>query len=486
MSRRLVIPIVFAVIAAFGGAPVPVVAIAVPTITTIAAGGMQFSCAVTGTGGVKCWGENQTGQLGDGSTTSRMAPVDVVGLGSGVVSIAAGSSHACALTNRGGVKCWGNNYSGQLGDGTGVSATKPVEVSGLGAGVAAVATGYYSTCALTLDGAILCWGLDVAGGARPLAPIPVAGLVGDFVAVAVGSLHACALTAAGKVLCWGGNEHGQLGPEAVGRFSGVVPVTGLPPVRAIAAGDRHSCALTDAGAVLCWGSNRYGQLGVAPFPHTAVPVMVNGLPDGVSKLAAGYRHTCSLTQGGGLRCWGQNGFGQLGNGTSSTTFTPPTDVTGLTSGVSAVSAAERHTCAVADDGRGLCWGTNAHGQLGNQTGTNSKAPVQVDLATHLTIELGASRPVGPLPAGAAVTFTASVRPSGPGHPPIVVRFEVYRRVDGVWRRHATRNLSTDAAGRATLRWTFATVGLRYVRAMALENAAYAASRWSPRIDYAVR
>ncbi|MBK9232333.1 MAG: hypothetical protein IPO15_16155 [Anaerolineae bacterium] len=125
--------------------------------------GADHTCAVTADGGVKCWGVNDRGQLGDGTTEQRGAPVDVSGLMSGVVAVSAGRGHTCALTTAGGVKCWGSNEFGQLGDGTGAAQLTPVDVVGLTAGVTAISAGGEHTCALTTAGGPKCWGNNIHG-----------------------------------------------------------------------------------------------------------------------------------------------------------------------------------------------------------------------------------------------------------------------------------------------------------------------------------
>ncbi len=357
------------------------------TSATAISAGYLHTCAVTAGGGVKCWGDNSDGQLGDGTTTNSAVPVDVTGLTSGVEAISAGAGHTCAITAGGGVKCWGENSDGQLGDGTTTNSAVPVDVTGLTSGVQAISAGYEHTCALTTPGGVMCWGSNYQGelgigstATNSVIPVDVHGLASGVQAISAGSSDTCALTTAGGVKCWGGNNYGQLGSGSTAANSVIpVDVIGLTTgVQAIAVQGGHACALTTAGGVKCWGDNYDGQLGNASRTNSAIPVDVYGLTSGVRAVTAGYWHTCALSTSGALECWGWNAEGELGyGGTNNWVWEIPVYVIGLTASVRAISAGHYHTCALDTAGGVGCWGWNSSGQLGDGTTTESATPVEV-------------------------------------------------------------------------------------------------------------
>ena len=354
------------------------------------AAGTYHTCAVTTAGGLKCWGQDTYGQLGDDAAlANKPTPVDVLGLTSGVASVAAGSGHTCAVATAGGLKCWGRDNYGQLGnDAALTNQPTPVDVAGLTSGMASVSGGTYHTCAVTAAGGVKCWGLDGNGQLgndatstnRPT-PVDAAGLTSGVAGVAAGNYHTCAVTTAGGVKCWGRDNYGQLGNDAaLTNQPTPVDVAGLTSgVASVAAGNNHTCAVTTAGGVKCWGYDGSGQLGNdAALTNQPTPVDVAGLTSGVASVAAGSSHTCAVTTAGGLKCWGRNTYSSLGNDAALVSQPTPVDVQGLTSGVVSVSAGLYHTCAVTTAGGLKCWGWDAYGQLGNDAAlADQPTPVNV-------------------------------------------------------------------------------------------------------------
>lgn len=356
----------------------------------------NHSCALSTVGSVKCWGNNSHGQLGDGSTTNSNVLEDVASFASGVASIAVGSSHTCALTVSAAVHCWGRNTYGQIGDGTTIDSNVAKPVNGLGSEVAAVTAGLYHTCALKKFGEVQCWGRDdlgQLGDATSLYssnPKTVTGLASDITAISAGSYHTCALTKSGEVQCWGYNGSGQLGRGNTTSTSGPALVVGLAGiVKSIGAGTYHTCALNTVGAVQCWGQN---QLDGNASAQMSIPKAVPGLADDVEVIAVGQEHTCSLSNTGLVSCWGKNSFGQLGDGTS-TSRDDAKPVSGLGAGIQALAAGGSHTCALSADGGVKCWGNNGQGQLGDDTTNQASTPKSVTAFTGGAIAIMAGRQV---------------------------------------------------------------------------------------------
>ncbi len=363
---------------------------ALADIIQVAAGG-DHTCALTKTGGVKCWGGNYAGQLGDGTTTQRTKAVDVVGLQSGVVQVSAGDNHTCAVMATGGIKCWGANYGGQLGNGTTTDSLVPVDVTlPPGKTAVAVSAGNAFTCALLNDGSVVCWGNNGVSG-QSSTPVAVTGLGGPATAITAGGGQACALLATGGIKCWGQNSSGQLGNgttansstpvdviaptmmASAGRANGVSS-TPLINAKAVEAGYFHTCALLNDGSVLCWGNNQSGQLGVPTVvSYSATPVVVT-LSGPMQALSAGGFSTCALSAGGGLTCWGNNVYGQLGAGVMNFVTSP----VNLVKSIGTLAAGSASTCLLTGSDVLKCWGSNSAGQLGNPAaGVSSSSPVNV-------------------------------------------------------------------------------------------------------------
>jgi alpha-tubulin suppressor-like RCC1 family protein len=331
--------------------------------TAVAPGWDGHSCAATSIG-AECWGSNPFGQVGTGGFEDADLPTPVAGLGH-VTSIAAGPGDTCAAA--GTVSCWGFDAYGSLGNAGSRSSALPLGVPGI-TGASLVSTNL-STCAIALGGALKCWGLNYFGQVGDgtttdrWTPAAVSGLGSGVTDVSVGYLHACAVAAAGGAKCWGNNWDGELGNGTFGSgdcaclFETPGDVFGLTSgVKAISAGLEHTCALTTGGAVKCWGDNQYGELGNGTTDTSALPVDVQGLSSGVTQLAAGVDFTCVVTTAGGVKCWGHGPLDESGQGSPVTT---PADVAGLDHGVASVSVGSDIACAVLTAGDVACWQAGA-------------------------------------------------------------------------------------------------------------------------------
>jgi alpha-tubulin suppressor-like RCC1 family protein len=345
--------------------------------------GGSHTCALTTSGAAKCWGRGNSGQLGNGATSNPNTPVGVSGMSSGVASIFAGESHTCALTTSGAAKCWGAGGNGRLGNGATSNSLTPMDVSGMSSGVVAIYAGWSHTCALTTSGAAKCWGAGGDGllgnGATvdSLTPVDVSGMSSGVASISAGGSHTCALTTSGAAKCWGKGDYGQLGNGATSNSNTPVGVSGMSSgVVVISAGGSHTCALTTSGAVKCWGAGGFGQLGNGATSNYNTPVDVSGMSSGVVAISVGIHHNCALTTSGAAKCWGGGFHGRLGNGATSD-YNTPVGVSGMSSGVAVISAGGEHTCALTTSGAAKCWGRGDYGQLGNGADSTFNTPVTV-------------------------------------------------------------------------------------------------------------
>jgi alpha-tubulin suppressor-like RCC1 family protein len=351
-------------------------------VTAVAAGN-SHTCALTTVGSVKCWGDNNYGDVGDGSAMQRYIPTDVTGLSSGVTAITAGYYYSCALTSAGKVKCWGQNTFGELGIGTmgpGTESSTPVDVVALTGmkGLAAGPDGDH-TCAITQGGSLKCWGFNGAGqlgdGTTMNQPSPVdcGTLTSGVTAVSTASAHTCALKMGGDLFCWGSNFSGQLGDGST--MNAPMPEMILSQTTTMTAFAENTCSVANSGQVSCWGANDQGQLGIGSMTPKHAPNNIFDLTS-FSAVAGGQSHVCALTVGGGVKCWGDDGYGQLGDG-GNTSQTQTVNVVGLSTGVVGIAAGGFHTCAIMATGGVKCWGDNQIGELGDGTTNSSSVPVDV-------------------------------------------------------------------------------------------------------------
>jgi alpha-tubulin suppressor-like RCC1 family protein len=391
--------------------------------------GDTFSCSA-GMLKTYCWGAGDAGQLGAGTTTDAVDPVEVEGFdyqdGDLVGAMSAGRAHTCALAwfdesdSGGELSCWGDNAEGQVGDGTTTQRSEPVEVE---QNVRQVATGADHTCAILDDGDVACWGRNDqgqlgAGAAGPsvLEPQPVPGL-SDVVDLAAGGDSTCAIDEDGGAWCWGADTDGQLGDGSGAGAGSAVPVEVVMAdvdgdFGQIEVGDRHACAVTEDGVAWCWGDDTDGQLGdgaAAADPSQPVEVTTD---DQLFSISAGADSTCAVALSGTTLCWGANAEGQLGTG-DRTDVDAPAEVdlsdiprspflgpgsgqaTAASGFLVEVTVGETHACGLDVQGNTYCWGDNSRGQIGDGTTDDALTPVATSLlpgpATDVEVTPGDGR-----------------------------------------------------------------------------------------------
>ena len=363
-----------------------------PTAATALATGARFSCALTIAGKAYCWGDGLAGEIGDSTYTPKIIPTAISGAHT-YVAIGAADETACALDRAGVAWCWGEDPTQPdvalsfKSVGVPVSAPRPL---------ASITVGRKFACGLDDGGTAYCWGqnqrgqLGVADTVARITATRVAGSV-RFTALAAGFWHACGLTTNGGIYCWGDNTYGELASGDTTMSSAPKQIAGGGTFRFISSGSIHSCAIATNGHTVCWGANFSGQLGDGTQTQRLAPVeAARGLTFAsvhAERANSIFTHTCGVTAGGDVYCWGWNSRAQLGaNGTTDactntlggSTFEcsyAPIRVAGL-SGVSGLDAGLEHTCALA--GRQVyCWGDNTYGELGDGSGQSHSGPVPI-------------------------------------------------------------------------------------------------------------
>ena len=330
--------------------------------------GRHHACMLRRTGGVQCWGGGTldlSTLLGNGGNFESYIPVDVVGLTSGVKKIVAGILHTCALTVEGAVKCWGTNEFGQLGNGTLINNGIAGTVSGLTSGVVDIAAHAQGNCAKMASGAIQCWGSSTGDGTFEIRTIPVEiSEVQNASQLDGGGWAMCAVVNR-SVKCWGANGYGVLGDGTTVKRAAPTDVIGLSGnVTQIATADFFTCAL-DNGGVKCWGYNGFGHLGAdTTAEFSATPLSVIGLESNVVKISTRAEHACALTIANDIYCWGANYAGQAGDGSFNNFKAKPVKMMDLFSNVTELTTLHTATCVRNDESDIQCLGVIASGRLG--------------------------------------------------------------------------------------------------------------------------
>lgn len=416
---------------------------------SVISGGQDHTCGITTTGVLKCWGDNSLAQLGNGTTTDQYSPV-VIDSGVSYSSVSAGKVHTCGITTTGVLKCWGYNGLGQLGDSaandSGQDYASLPHVIDSGVTYSAVSAGAASTCAITTLGVLKCWGENTSGqignglktwtdqgtSASQWTPLIVdsgttyssvsvgqdfscgvttsgrgkcwgsnyynqmgdlvdylvlspksSGFQLSSVAMSRSAYHSCGLVTDGYLKCWGENLEGQLGTGQRSTAESVpMMVDSTVKYSQVSLGEKFGCGLTKAGAIKCWGKNDQGQLGIGTTTSSYGPTLVDS-GTVYAQVSSGKTHSCAVTTNGVLKCWGYNNNGQLGDGGTTRSLSPEVIDTGVT--YASVSGGDNHTCGLTTDGVLKCWGLNSLGQLGDGTTTKRLIPTVIDLGVSYSV-----------------------------------------------------------------------------------------------------
>lgn len=283
-------------------------------------------------------------------------PVSIAALGMDIQTVSGGAgNHTCGVASNGKTYCWGENNWGQLGDGSAIDRYQPTAILN-DPGLASLASTFFATCGLTPKGQAYCWGSG-SWLSYPWSPTPVGGGL-RFVTLNPGTFSVCGLATDGVGYCWGANYNGQLGDGTTTARSTPTPVAGGLQLMNLVVGDKHGCGVTNTGEAWCWGSNQYGMLGDGTTTDHLLPAPV-ATTQRFTMLSLGNWHTCGLNAAGEAYCWGVNG---LGNGTGATELQPAKVVGGHT--FTTLTSGAAFTCGLTPSGAVYCWGMATKGELG--------------------------------------------------------------------------------------------------------------------------
>jgi alpha-tubulin suppressor-like RCC1 family protein len=350
---------------------------------TVAAGGAH-TCGVRNNGKLYCWGADAFGQVGDGDNPDPATTPRRIGTYEDWTAVTAGDSHTCGIRHGGKLYCWGWDELAQVGDGDNpIPAIVPRRI-GTFEDWSNIAAGFGHTCGIRHGGKLYCWGSDSDGqigdGDGDSSPVTTPLRIGSFEdwnTITAGGVYTCGIRHGGKLYCWGSNEHGQAGaggttddvttPRRVGSFEDWNNIT---------AGFTHTCGIRHGGKLYCWGDDSFGDVGDGPGFGSTSPVRIGTFEDWAN-VSAGAIHTCGVRANGKLYCWGWDLYGQVGDGDGdSSPVTTPRRI-GTFEDWSTSSAGQHHSCGIRHVGELYCWGEDLSGQIGD--GDGDSTPVSTPL-----------------------------------------------------------------------------------------------------------
>lgn len=331
--------------------------------------GSRHVCALTATKNVQCWGNNDFGQLGNGTYASSNTPVDVLGL-TQAKQLAASDTFACAILQNDTVKCWGDNTYGQLASESQKNSNVPVTIPGI-ENAASISVSLGHACVLRTNGTVLCWGINSSGQIgngspleRQVIPALVYGIT-NATKIATGRRNTCAIVGSGEIYCWGSNYHNLVGPYQEQTIYAPQKISGISDAIAVSLSTTIGCALESTGISKCWGNLAIRGLNGGIASNYSQPVIVR-LGKQISDIVVADTHICVLFNSSSVQCWGDDRDGQLGTHSTSTALRRPKGNNQYELNfVNAIAVGYEHMCAIDLSGNVICWGSNNAGQIGN-------------------------------------------------------------------------------------------------------------------------